>query len=435
MSDLKMYLATMGCQMNIEDSERMTWLMTGQGYRPVDSENQADLIIINTCSVREKAENKAVSLLGRYRTLKKANPDLVIVMAGCLAQQEAGRLLKRFDYLDVVLGTGETDRLPELVARARDKKRTAAARLDKQLPPPMTDNLEKVALRTQVTIMQGCDNFCAYCVVPHLRGRERSRPPADILAEVRAKLAAGTKEINLLGQNVNSYRHGDWDFVRLLREVSRVEGLNRLLFTTSHPKDMNRELAACFRDLPNLLNFVHLPFQSGSNRILKAMNRRYTREHYLSLVKQLREMRPDVALSADVIVGFPGETEDDFRETLDLIGMIRFDHLFSFRYSDRPLTKASRMDNKIPREEAAERLIRLQAVQRDITWDSNRALEGGEVEILVEGRARHGGLLAGRTRTNKVVNFAGDDDLIGRSIKVFVELGETNSLRARLIDR
>ena len=431
MESKKVHIATFGCQMNVDDSERMTAALAGQGYLPIDGPEGADLIIINTCSVRAKAEDKACSFLGRLKKHKRANPGLKIAMAGCLAQQDGKKLLHRFPHLDLVMGTGAVNRVAELV---REEGRRVDIGLGLELPRhiPQPDRPREV--RSQVTIMQGCNNFCAYCVVPYLRGRERSRSPQEILAEVEAKIAAGVREVNLLGQNVNSYSYQDWDFPKLLRAVSKLDGLLRLRFTTSHPKDMTPELIRAVGEVENLCPYLHLPFQAGSNRILKKMNRGYTREHYLSLIRALEKSRPDLALSSDCIVGFPSETEEEFQETMDLIEQVRFQGLFSFRYSDRPGTAATRMKSKVPLEVAADRLNRLQARQNQITAAHNQALEGQSTEILVEGRAKRGDLLTGRTGSNKVVNFRGKEELVGSLVRVLIEKAGTNSLRGRLID-
>jgi len=428
----KVYLATFGCQMNVDDSERLAWLLARQGYAPADAPEAADLIVLNTCSVRAKAEQKAYSLLGRFKRLKSPSRRPIIALAGCIAQQEAGNLLARFDHLDLVLGTGALGRLPGLIQRAEAGQRVVDVGLDRELPECLRPPLGAMPVRSQVTIMQGCDNFCAYCVVPYLRGRERSRPPGEVLAEVEARLAAGAREVNLLGQNVNSYRYEDWDFVRLLKAVSARPGLLRLRFTTSHPKDLTPALMACFDRLDNLCPSLHLPFQSGSDRILKLMGRGYTRADYLSLVARLRAVRPDLALSADVIVGFPGESEADFGQTLDLIERVRFDGLFSFRYSDRPRVRAAGLPDKVSPETAARRLVILQERQKEISLAFNRALEGRACQILVEGPARRGGLLTGRTAEGKVVNFPGPAGLAGRLVQVTIERAWTNSLRGRL---
>lgn len=426
MNTKKIHIATFGCQMNVDDSERMALALEPLGYAATDRQEEADLIVINTCSVRVKAEQKALSLLGRMKHLKKANPELRIALTGCVAQQEGQALLDRFEHLDLVLGTGAINRLPELLKRPG---RFVDIQLAEELPVLSGAEVMPRELKSQVTIMQGCDNFCAYCIVPYVRGRERSRPPKEIIAEIEAKVAAGTREVNLLGQNVNSYAYQDWDFTRLLTEVDRIEGLWRLRFTTSHPKDMTPELIEAIGKTKKLCPFLHLPFQAGSDNILKAMNRGYTKAHYLSLVEALKKARPDLALSADCIVGFPGETEADFLETMDLLEKVRFDSLFSFRYSDRPGTRAARMENKVPQEDAARRLTILQARQREITLESNRAVVGSEVEILVEGPAKRGELLTGRTGTNKIVHFPGGTELIGRLVKVRVSQAGTNSLQ------
>jgi len=432
MAPKKVYLVTFGCQMNVDDSERLAWLLAGQGYAPAAAPEAADLIVLNTCSVRAKAEQKAYSLLGRLKGLKSSSRRPIIALAGCIAQQEAEKLLARFDHLDLVLGTGALSRLPGLIQRVQAGQRAVDVGLDRELPERLSPPLRALPVRSQVTIMQGCDNFCAYCVVPYLRGRERSRPPGAVLAEVEARLAAGAREINLLGQNVNSYRYQDWDFVRLLEAVSARPGLLRLRFTTSHPKDLTPALMACFGRLKNLCPSLHLPFQSGSDRILKLMGRGYTRADYLSLVARLRAVRPDLALSADVIVGFPGESEADFGQTLDLIERVRFDGLFSFRYSDRPSVRAAGMPDKVGPEEAGRRLVILQERQKEISLAFNRALEGRVCQVLVEGPARRGGLLTGRTAGGKVVNFPGPTGLAGRLVPVTIQRAWTNSLRGKL---
>ena len=435
METKKVHIATFGCQMNVDDSERMAAALSEKGYAETDRPQGADLIIINTCSVRAKAEDKACSFLGRLKKLKKADPGLRIALAGCLAQQEGKKLLGRFPHLDLVVGTGAINRIVELIeAGVRRADTGLGLELPRHLPRPQDLPQAPPQVRSQTTIMQGCDNFCSYCVVPYLRGRERSRPPGEILAEVEAKVASGVREVNLLGQNVNSYRHGEWDFVRLLEAVAGLPGLPRLRFTTSHPKDMTPELIAALGRIENLCPYLHLPFQSGSDRILKKMNRGYTREHYLGLVEALRGSRPGLALSSDCIVGFPGETEEDFGETMDLIERVRFQGLFSFRYSDRPGTAAARLKNKVPLEVAARRLNHLQARQREITAAHYAGLVGGEVELLVEGPAKRGGMMTGRTGTNIVVNFRGSGPAPGDLVRVFIERAGTNSLRGRLID-
>ena len=426
------WIETFGCQMNVDDSERLMAALAGLGYSPAREMAEADLVVINTCSVRAKAEHKACSLLGALAGHKSRRPGARIALTGCLAQQEGQALLDRFPHLDLVCGTGGVLRLPERLAALAPGARHCDVDLARELPPAAAPVPARLPARTQLTIMQGCDNFCAYCVVPRLRGRERSRPAGEILAEAARRLAAGAREINLLGQNVNSYRHGEHDFPRLLAEVAALPGLWRLKFTTSHPKDLTPALMEQFAALPNLCPSLHLPFQAGSDRVLAMMNRRYTRDHYLELVSGLRRVRPDLALHADCIVGFPGETEDDFEATMDLLERVRFDGLYSFRYSDRPGTAAMKMPDKVPLETAARRLSRLQTRQQEITLERNRAWEGREVEVLVEGPAKRGALMSGRTPHNKVVNFPGPPELTGRLARVRVVKAWTNSLRGRL---
>lgn len=420
--------------MNVDDSDRVGRRLASLGYRPTDDPIGADLIIVNTCSVREKAAQKVYSLLGRLAEAKRAKPTALLAVAGCLAQQEGREMLDRVDYLDLVVGAGAMNRLPDLLVRAARGERIVDTDLDRELPLAWIDRPEPVPLRSQATIMQGCDNFCTYCVVPYLRGRERCRRPEEIIAEVEAKVSAGAREMNLLGQNVNSYRYDDWDLAALIEALVEIDGLERIKFTTSHPKDLTDRLIDCFARFPKLSSFLHLPFQAGSDAVLKRMNRGYTKADYLALTAKVRRARPDVALSADCIVGFPGETDDDFRETMDLIEQVRFDSLFSFRYSDRPLAPARKFKNKVDHQTATDRIMRLQERQREISLEANRALEGRVMKILVEGPAKRGEMISGRTDSNKVVNFAGPRSLIGRTAPVLIVKAWTNSLQGRLAD-
>jgi tRNA-2-methylthio-N6-dimethylallyladenosine synthase len=397
-------------------------------------------LIVNTCSVREKAEQKAMSTLGRMSRLKRRGRARILVMMGCVAQQEGEVLLKRFPELDLVIGAREAPRTGALVAKTMETgERVAAVDIDH---PPMTapaqgaEEYLKGRVKGFITIMQGCDNFCSYCIVPYVRGREASRSPADILEEAEGLVAGGVKEITLLGQNVNSYRWdqgaGGVDFAGLIRMMAEeFKGrLLRLRFTTSHPKDLTTGLIECFRELEVLCPHIHLPFQAGSDRILRLMNRRYTRTHYMQLVAALREARPGIAITSDVMVGFPGETHEDFLDTLELIEKVRFDNLYSFKYSDRKGTAAAEMKEKVPEEEKRRRLSELQALQNSITMKKNQALVGSETEVLVEGRSKKGGDLSGRTPTNYVVNFPGPGDLVGRLVRVVVREAKAHSLYA-----
>jgi tRNA-2-methylthio-N6-dimethylallyladenosine synthase len=428
------FIYTMGCQMNEYDSDYLAKTLIHHGYVPVTEPRFADLILINTCTVRAKPEQKAVSLLGRLIALKRRNPRLVLALVGCLAQKEGRALLERFPDLDLVMGPREIGNvLQHLETIGHKHERVIAMGLDGLPPDPdAVRGFYRGKVSGFISIMQGCDNFCSYCAVPLVRGREVSRPPQKILMEARILAREGVKEITLLGQNVNSYRwtaDGGADFVDLLREVSKVDGILRLRFTTSHPKDLSLRLIQCFRHIEKLCSHIHLPFQAGSNRVLDRMRRGYTRETYLSLIQALRKSVPDMAITSDVIVGFPGETDEDFQETMDLIQRVCFDGLFSFKYSDRAGTLAEKMGDKVDEQAKISRLTALQALQREITLHKNRALEGKVVEVLVEGPGRRPGQITGRTDTNKVVNFYGDLCMIGSLIKVMVKDGLANSLR------
>lgn len=428
------FIYTMGCQMNEYDSDYLAKTLIHDGYVPVKGPRFADLILINTCTVRAKPEQKALSLLGRIISLKRRNPHLILGLVGCLAQKEGGRLLERFPDLDLVMGPREVGNVLKHLETIRLKReRVVATGLDGLPPDPDAVNgFYRGKVSGFISIMQGCDNFCSYCAVPLVRGREVSRPPEQVLAEARALVGEGIREITLLGQNVNSYRWaGDQtsDFVDLLTAVSKVEGILRLRFTTSHPKDLSLRLIRCFKDTETLCPHIHLPFQAGSNSILKRMRRRYTRETYLSLILALRETVPHMAITSDVMVGFPGERDDDFQETMDLVKQVRFDGLFSFKYSDRAGTLAEKMTDKVDESVKTSRLAVLQTLQREITLQKNRALEGKVVEVLVDGPGRRPGQMTGRTGTNKVLNFNGYLSMIGQLIDVTVKEGLANSLR------
>jgi tRNA-2-methylthio-N6-dimethylallyladenosine synthase len=427
------YMATMGCQMNTYDSDYLSQLLQDAGYLPTENPKKADLIVINTCTVRAKAEHKACSVLGRMAALKRKRPGTVLAMMGCLAQQQGASLLERFPDLDLVLGTREIPGIRGFLNRIEGQGERVAATDLQGGPLPAINRPGYFSGRVTgfVSIMQGCDNFCSYCVVPYVRGREVSRPPEDIVQEVAQLTQQGVREVTLLGQNVNSYTYGEGKgvgFPRLLRVLDRVEGLERIRFTTSHPKDLSPELIQCFAELEHLCPHIHLPFQAGSNKILQAMRRGYTRERYMALVEKLREVRPDIAVTADVMVGFPGESEHDFDRTLDLIRKIQFDMLFSFKYSDRRGTRAAAMEGKIPEPVKAERLTALQSLQREITLRKNQALVGTVAEVLVEGKSKKGGQLTGRTGSHKIVNFTCDTNCIGYIISVRIQQGFAHSL-------
>lgn len=437
--EAKVFIATFGCQMNEYDSDRAVRLLAGHGYSQTGDPAEADLIFLNTCSIREKAEQKVYSMLGRLRPLKVANPDLIIAVGGCVAQQVGDAFLSRAPYLDLVVGTHGIHKLPELLENVRRSRRSVChTDFDYLMDiPPVLDGGTR-RLKAFLTIMQGCDNFCAYCVVPYVRGREISRKPEDILTEARDLIDHGVKEITLLGQNVNSYGRGletEIDFPGLIEKMAALPGLLRLRFTTSHPKDLSPRLVQALAEIPIMARHVHLPVQSGSNTILKAMGRGYTRENYLERVAALRLACPDIALTTDIIVGFPGESEADFQETMNLVNEVQYDNMFSFKYSDRPGTRASQMDNAIDEETKKRRLAELQGTQREITARLSQLEVGRRPEVLVEGVGkRDPRQLTGRTPGNRVVNFQGSPDLIGRMVRPLIVQACPNSLTGRLDD-
>ncbi|MFO7599174.1 MAG: tRNA (N6-isopentenyl adenosine(37)-C2)-methylthiotransferase MiaB [Candidatus Desulfacyla sp.] len=434
------YIATMGCQMNEYDSDYMGRLLQEACYMPVGVPERADLVVINTCAVREKAEQKAFSLLGRMFSLKQRRPGMILGIMGCVAQKNGKALLERYPDLDLVLGTRELARFKEILKELQKGKiKVAATELSRgTAPAALKEGFFKGRVKGFITIMEGCNNFCTYCVVPYVRGREVSRPPHEIIREAEYLVKEGIKEITLLGQNVNSYLHHEKDvtgFADLLRVLQGTEGLRRIRFTTSHPKDLSPELIRSFSELDKLCSHVHLPFQAGSNRVLDAMNRGYTRETYMELVGKLRRIREDIAVTGDVMVGFPGETREDFHLTLDLIKRVEFDGLYSFKYSDREGTRAAGFANKIPEDEKLGRLSELQELQKSITLKKNREMIGKETVILVEGKSRKGKQLTGRTSNNKIVNFMHDEDLIGHFVKVLIIDSHANSLLGEIVRR
>lgn len=427
--------------MNEYDSLRVQRMLGTMGYERTEHPERADVIFLNTCSVRDKAEQKVYSFLGRLKKLKVQRPELKVIIAGCVAQQMGDELLHRFHHLDIVLGTRAIGSLPRLLESAQDTGRRLS-----HLPESDEEGWKDLfhsatqwatGVSAPVTIMQGCDNYCTYCIVPHVRGRERSRPSREILREIQLLVESGAKEVLLLGQNVNSYGRGLEErisFSDLLHRIERDTGIRRVRFTTSHPKDLTDDLIDCFGTLEILCHHIHLPFQSGSNRILKKMNRHYTAEDYLVKVERLRAACPDIAISADAMVGFPGERAEDFQATLQLMQTVQFDTLFSFRYSDRPFAKAVRFSDKVDGPTSADRLTRLQACQSRITLDKNRREIGQVREILVEGESKaSGGQMTGRTSHNRIVNFRGPSDLAGRLVAVEILAAYTHSLKGELL--
>ncbi len=404
------YIKTFGCQMNVVDSGRMLTLLAGEGYLESPSLEEADLVLLNTCSIRDKADQKIFSELGELRRWKRLRHGRLVGVGGCLAQQAGEKLRKRAPHVDIVFGTHNIARLPELVRNA--ERRSPAVELAMEGDPAhweIAPYLAEGAASAMVTIMQGCDNFCAYCIVPVVRGREVSRPSRGVIDEARSLAGRGVREIVLLGQNVNSYgkKEGEIAFYELLRRLSDIDGISRIRFITSHPRDLDERTIGLFSEIESLCPHVHLPVQAGSDRVLAAMGRGYTRREYLSKIESLRRARPGIAFSSDFIVGFPGETEDDFRETLSIMEDVRYDSAFSFCFSARPGTRAAAMGSRVDPAVAGERLRRLQALQNRHSRERLNAVVGKNVEVLVEGPStRDPGRLCGRTPCHKMVNFA-----------------------------
>ncbi|HEY5461168.1 MAG TPA: tRNA (N6-isopentenyl adenosine(37)-C2)-methylthiotransferase MiaB [Deferrimonas sp.] len=403
------FIKTFGCQMNAVDSARMLSLMSSADYLAAATLEEADLVLLNTCSIREKADQKIYSDLGRLRSWKQRRPGRLVGVGGCLAQQDGEALRKRAPHVDIVFGTHNIGNLPEMIRRAELRLPTLALGMEEEMTHwDVVPYLPAGAVSAMVAIMQGCDNFCAYCVVPLVRGREVSRPAEDILSEIRALARRGVMEVVLLGQNVNSYgkKEGEIPFPELLRRISAIERIMRIRFITSHPRDLDDRTIRLFEEIETLCPHVHLPMQSGSDRVLEAMGRGYTRGEYLAKIEALRQVRQGMSFSSDFIVGFPGETEDDFRETLAVMGEIRFDSSFSFRFSSRLGTRAAEMKEKVDPQETSARLRRLQELQAAHTRERLTAQIGREVTVLVEGTsARDPGMRCGRTACNKTVNF------------------------------
>ncbi|MGR6835799.1 tRNA (N6-isopentenyl adenosine(37)-C2)-methylthiotransferase MiaB [Syntrophomonas erecta] len=433
------HILTYGCQMNVRDSEIMAGLLEGMGYLPVERPEEASIILFNTCSVRHSAENKVYGKLGEISVLKRKNPHVMIAFGGCMAQlPEVQKRLKRMG-VDIVFGTHNIHELPALIEEVRDKRHSVFRVWDQE--GMVVENLpssRKAGLSAFVNIMYGCNNFCSYCIVPYTRGRERSRLPADIINEIKKLADQGYQEVTLLGQNVNSYGLGldeKVDFADLLLKTAEVEGIKRVRFTTSHPKDMSDKLIDTIAAHSKICEHVHVPLQAGSNQVLKRMNRRYTREHYLELAQKMRERIPGVAITSDLIVGFPGETEADFMDTLDMVQKVRFDAAFTFMYSVRRGTRAAEFEDQLPLEVKKSRLARLNLVQYRIAREINESLVGSIEEVLVEGPSKtNREKLTSRTRTNRIIIFSGPEELIGKLINVRITEGKTFSLFGELIN-
>ena len=418
--------------MNEHDMDKMASLLAGEGMQRVEDAKKADIVIVNTCCIREKAEQKFYSLMGRLRDAKEKK-GTIIGVTGCIAQMEKEDILQRLPFIDFSLGPSNIHKIKKAIDQAmRDEPLLDFSENGCNESLLIRPGYGQDSVKAYVTIMKGCNNFCTYCVVPYVRGRESSRDSRDILQEVAALGGRGIKEVTLLGQNVNSYNNArdDISFPALLEKINAIDGIERIRFVTSHPRDLSPELIGCFGRLEKLCEHIHLPFQSGSDRILKLMNRGYSAAEYIAKVEALRDRRSGIAVTADCIVGFPGEDEEDFGKTMDLIEHIQFDGIFSFAFSPRKLTAASTMPGKVPPATAFERLHRLQKLQREITLSRNKAMEGRTAEVLTEGISKNSNEeLTGRTRTNKIVNFRGPLAMMNRLVEVAIVKGYANSLK------
>tara|TARA_B100001179_G_scaffold174025_1_gene129375 strand:+ start:67 stop:1428 length:1362 start_codon:yes stop_codon:yes gene_type:complete len=439
----RLYIKTYGCQMNVYDSERMKDVLAPLGYAPVDTPDEADLVLLNTCHIREKATEKVFSELGQLKRLKAASGgNMLLGVTGCVAQAEGEEIMRRQPAVDLVLGPQAYHKLPEMIARVH---RAAGERLETEFE--VEEKFDALPIDREVdgpsaflSVQEGCDKFCAFCVVPYTRGAEYSRDVDAIIAEARGLVRKGVREINLLGQNVNAY-HGrapsleggdDWSLGQLIRHLAKIDGLDRIRFTTSHPRDMDDDLIAAFGDTEKLMPYLHLPVQAGSNAILKAMNRGHTAERYVEIIEQLRAVRPDMAVTSDFIVGFPGERDEDFEDTIRLVETIDYAAAYSFKYSRRPGTPAADMFSQVPMEVMDERLQRLQALLRDQQTRFNQCQIGKTLPVLVTGTARNAGQLAGRTPYLQATHFEGDESLIGQIVDVTMENATLNSVGGRL---
>ena len=434
------YIESYGCQMNDHDAEKLSGMLQTCGFSPAPSKEEATLLLFNTCCVREHAEKRVFGNIGALKKRKEDEPGLLIGVCGCMMQQRevAERLFKRYPFVDLVFGTHELHHFPLLLSRTLAGERVFSVR---ESDGEIAEGLPVVrggSFSTFVTIMYGCNNFCSYCIVPYVRGRERSRAPENIVAEVRSLAERGFREITLLGQNVNSYAYADdgVDFPELLRRVSTVEGIERIRFMTSHPKDLSPRLIEAMATLPKVCNHIHLPVQSGSNRILSEMNRRYTREKYLGLVEDIRAAVEGVELTTDIIVGFPGETEEDFEETLALVRQVGFSAAYTFMYSPRLGTRAAEMENQVPEEVKKDRLLRLNACSAEQLKVGNRKYIGQEGTVLVEGcdRREKAPMAYGKLTNFKMVYFPGDAGLIGSMRHVRITGIQNNSLIGELVE-
>ena len=419
---MKYFINTMGCKLNENDSEKIAGMLIEMGYEETTSPLDANIVVFNTCCIRENAEEKLFGKLGELKNIKAKN-NMIICVGGCMSQEEhvVEKIKQSYNYVDVIFGTHNLHKLPEMIQNRieENKKQIDVWDIDGIIVEdlPMKRTSEKNAL---VTIMYGCNNFCSYCIVPYTRGRERSRKPEDILKEVRELASKGYKEIMLLGQNVNSYNGGEnYNFSNLLRDIDKIEGIDIVRFMSPHPKDFTDDVIDAIAESKSVCKVIHLPLQSGSSNVLKLMNRKYTKEHYLNLVEKIRAKVPGVSFTTDIIVGFPGETEEDFEDTLDVVRKVDFEQVFMFIYSVRKGTVAERMDGHIPEETKSTRFNRLKELADSMTAESIKKYVGTVQKVLVEGESKtNPDVLTGRTRSNKIVNFVGDKNLIGKEVDI-----------------
>ena len=434
------HVITFGCQQNEADSEKITGMLLAMGYRISESPDRAEVVIFNTCAVREHAEKKALSIIGRLKSQKAQNKELIIGVCGCMAAESktVEKIKQSYHFVSFTLEPNVLHKIPEIIYTIKtEQKRVFMLGIDSGDIVEGLPVVNKYSHRAYVSIMYGCNNFCSYCIVPYTRGRERSRDANTVVAECRALVTKGTKEITLLGQNVNSYR-SDTDFAGLLRRIAMIDGDFIIRFMTSHPKDVSDALIAVMTEFKGkIAPFFHLPLQSGSDGILKKMNRRYNTEHYLGIIKKLKRAIPDIALSTDIIVGFPEETAEDFEDTLRIIEKVRYDNVYSFIYSKRKGTPAALIEDETPKEEINSRMARLLEACKDIALENNKKYEGKTVRVLVDGYSDtpESKIYTARTDTNKLVHFYSDRNCIGEFVNVFIEKSKPFNLEGKIIDR
>lgn len=439
---MKKYLiSTFGCQMNEHDSEKIAWILEGMGHTSTDNREEADIIIFNTCAVRKSAEDRVFGQLGELKDLKRRKPELILGLCGCMMQREDIRtyFLSKHRHIDLVFGTNNIHKLPQLLQRHMETGEVIVDIIEdtREIEENIHAN-RKYSYKSFVNIMYGCNNFCTYCIVPYTRGREKSREPQDIINEITELTDNGTKEVTLLGQNVNSYGKTlefEYNFTDLLRDINKIDGLERIRFMTSHPKDLSEDLIKAYGELDKLCPHLHLPVQSGSNKVLKSMNRKYTREDYLSQIRKVRAINPNIAITTDIIVGFPGESDEDFIDTLELVKEVGYDSAFTFLYSIREGTIAAKMEEQVPEETKHKRFQQLLDTLHPIGLELNERLIGTTQDVLVEEVSKNDStVLSGRASNSKLVHFKGSEDLIGKIVKVRINNVKTFTLEGNLIN-